>query len=178
MAHVILQLLRSSIINLETENDESANEVAFYILLGVVVGVSELLLMSLAKMTVQVGKAVGQAVGDTKVCYCLCYCMPFPPSLYVTISCYMSLPPSLYVTASLVVCHHPLLYVTTSRPHCYLLPLVLCVTGSLTICYSLPHCMSLPVIGSRYMSLPPSLYLTASLAACCVSLLHKPCPLL
>ena len=53
---------------------------SFYVclLLGVVVGVSELLLMSLAKMTVQVGKAVGQAVGDAKVCHYL------SPSLYVT----------------------------------------------------------------------------------------------
>ena len=34
---------------------------------GVVVNVSELLLMSLAKMTVQVGKTIGQAVGDSKV---------------------------------------------------------------------------------------------------------------
>lgn len=35
--------------------------------LGVVVGVSELLLTSLAKMTVQVGKTVGQAVSDSMV---------------------------------------------------------------------------------------------------------------
>jgi len=34
---------------------------------GVVVNVTELLLMSLAKMTVQVGKTIGQAVGDSKV---------------------------------------------------------------------------------------------------------------
>ncbi|XP_065896527.1 spartin-like [Dysidea avara] len=34
---------------------------------GVVVNVSELLLMSLAKMTVQVGKTIGQAVGDSKM---------------------------------------------------------------------------------------------------------------
>ena len=93
------------------------NEVAFYgenlilcvyilsrvNLLGVVVGVSELLLMSLAKMTVKVGKAVGQAVGDAKVCYYLHYCMSSLPSLYVTTSCY-------YVTASLTVCH--------CLPHC------------------------------------------------------------
>jgi len=37
---------------------------------GVVVNVSELLLMSLAKMTVQVGKTIGQAVGDSKVPLC------------------------------------------------------------------------------------------------------------
>ena len=46
-----------------------------YCYTGVVVGVSELLLTSLAKMTVQVGKTVGQVVGDSKVCYCIPYCV-------------------------------------------------------------------------------------------------------
>ena len=44
-------------------------------LLGVVVGVSELLLTALAKMTVQVGKTVGQVVSDSKVCHHLPHCM-------------------------------------------------------------------------------------------------------
>lgn len=36
---------------------------------GVVVGVSDLLLTSLAKMTVRIGKTVGQVVSDSKVCH-------------------------------------------------------------------------------------------------------------
>ena len=156
VAHVIFQLLRSFIICREI----LIRSYCVCLLLGVVVGVSELLLMSLAKMTVQVGKAVGQAVGDAKVCHYL------SPSLYVIPShClphYMSLPLSLYVTASLIV------YITAS----------LYVAASLTVCHCLPYCMSLPpslyVIASlivchclaHCMSLPPLLYVTVSLTVC------------
>ena len=113
-------------------------------LLGVVVGVSELLLISLAKMTVQVGKTVGQVVSDSKVCHNL----PHPHCV--------SSPPSMYVITSLIVCH--------ILPHCMSLPPSLYVTTSLIVCHILLHCMSSSMPSPLHcMSQPPSLYVTVTL---------------